>query len=91
MARTPRKRRRLRRPSVRRGRRSASSTPQFRIDHNGKRYSINKSLVEEYLHFPFSQHDDFLDATSRIFDMNPRPPEIYNERDLEPEIFADGV
>jgi hypothetical protein len=37
------------------------------------------------------EHDDFLDATSRIFDMNPRPPEIYNERDLEPECFADGV
>ena len=65
--------------------------PQFRIDHNGKRYSINKSLVEEYLHFPFSQHDDFLDACSRIFDMNPRPPEIFNEADCYPEIFADGV
>jgi hypothetical protein len=65
--------------------------PQFRIDHNGKRYSINKSLIDEFLYFPFSQHDDFLDAMSRIFDMTPRPPEIINERDLEPECFSDGV
>jgi hypothetical protein len=39
----------------------------------------------------FGQHDDFLDACSRVYDMNPRPPEIFNEADCYPEIFADGV
>ncbi|MEP6601370.1 MAG: hypothetical protein ABJB49_06105 [Nitrospirota bacterium] len=65
--------------------------PQRRIDQNGNAYSINKSLIEEYRYFPFSQHDDFLDATSRIFDMDVRSPEIINQCDLEPECFSDGV
>jgi hypothetical protein len=65
--------------------------PQKRIDHVGSSYSINRRFIDEYRYFPFSQHDDFLDATSRIFDMDPRPPFIDNVRDCEPEVFADGV
>ena len=64
--------------------------PQKRIDHVGNAYSINRRLIDELMYFPFAQHDDFLDATSRIHDMDPRPPMIYNERDLEPEVFSDG-
>jgi hypothetical protein len=64
--------------------------PQFRMDENRRLYSINRMLLDEYLVFPFAQHDDFLDATSRIYDMDPRPPVLINERDLEPEAFSDG-
>jgi phage terminase large subunit-like protein len=32
--------------------------PQWRIDHNGNQYSINKNFIEELMYFPFSQHDD---------------------------------
>jgi phage terminase large subunit-like protein len=65
--------------------------PQKRLDENRMVYSINKVFLEEYLVFPYSAHDDFLDAVSRIHDMNPRPPEIYNEADCYPEVFSDGV
>lgn len=64
--------------------------PQYRLDHNQMRYGINKVFVEEVRDFPRALHDDFLDATSRFYDMDPRPPIIYNERDLEPEVFSDG-
>ncbi len=64
--------------------------PQMRIDHNGKAYSINREFINEVMYFPFAQHDDFIDATSRIYDMDPRPPVIVNERDTEPEVFEDG-
>jgi phage terminase large subunit-like protein len=65
-------------------------TPQRRIDENGRVYWINQVFLNEALVFPFAQHDDFLDATSRIFDMDPRPPVIIDERDLEPQVFSDG-
>src|SRR5258708_5695544 len=65
--------------------------PQFRLDEDRRAYSINRVLLDEYLTFPFSQHDDFLDATSRIYDMDPRPPQIINERDCESEVYTDGA
>lgn len=66
-------------------------TPVKRRDHEGNLYSLNKSLLDEFLTFPFSAHDDMLDSVSRIFDMDPVPPIIIDERALEPEIYADGA
>lgn len=67
-------------------------TPVKKIDPNsGATYSINKVLLDEYLTFPFSQTKDFIDAMSRIYDMEPRPPVIVDNASLEPEMFADGT
>jgi phage terminase large subunit-like protein len=49
--------------------------PTRRIDQDRRPYSLFDLFINEYLVFPYSQHDDFLDATSRIFDMEPRPPD----------------
>lgn len=66
--------------------------PMKKIDPNtGATYSLNKVLLDEYLLFPFSQTKDFIDAFSRIYDMEPRPPVIVDESALEPEVFADGA
>ena len=66
--------------------------PVKKIDPNtGGTYSLNKVLLDEYLLFPFSQTKDFIDAMSRIYDMEPRPPVIVDESALEPEVFADGA
>ncbi len=66
-------------------------TPQWRVDQNRARYSINRRFLEELKFFPFAQHDDFIDACSRIYDMDPRPPVLIDERDLEPETYSDGA
>ena len=66
-------------------------TPVKRRDHNGNIYSLNKNFIEEYLVFPFGSHDDLIDATSRIDDIEAVAPIIVDERSLEPEQFADGV
>jgi phage terminase large subunit-like protein len=66
-------------------------TPTRRQDHNGHVYSLNKSFLDEYLVLPFSAHDDFSDAISRIYDMDPVAPIIIDERALEPEAFEEGV
>jgi phage terminase large subunit-like protein len=60
--------------------------PVTRRDHEGNAYSLNKMLLDEYLVYPFSKHDDFLDACSRLYDMDYQPPVIVDERSLEPEV-----
>jgi hypothetical protein len=64
--------------------------PQFRIDENRRLYSINAILIGELHLIPFSPHDDLADAVSRVYDMDPRPPMLYDERDTEPPTFIDG-
>jgi hypothetical protein len=65
--------------------------PPRQRDHNGRVYSLNKAFLEEFLTFPFSAHDDLVDATSRIYDMEPVPPVIIDEGALEPETYMDGA
>lgn len=65
--------------------------PTQRRDEEGRLYSLNKNLLEEYLVFPFGVHDDLVDAISRIEDIDATPPVIVDERTLEPEIYADGI
>lgn len=60
--------------------------PTVRRDHEGSAYSLNKEFLNEYLVYPFSKHDDLLDACSRIYDMNYQPPVIVDERMLDPEV-----
>lgn len=66
-------------------------TPTVRKDHEGRIYSLNKMYLDEYQSYPYSAHDDLLDAVSRIFDMQPRAPEIIDQRALESPVFVDGV
>ena len=65
--------------------------PVKRVDHERNVYALNKGFLEEYLVYPFSAHDDFLDAASRIEDMDPVPPIIVDESQLEPETYEDGA
>lgn len=66
-------------------------TPTKRTDENRQVYALNKTLLDEFLVYPFAVHDDFLDACSRIYDIEAVPPIIIDERSLEPEVFSDGV
>ena len=66
-------------------------TPVKRADENKAIYSLNKTLIDEFLVYPFSVHDDFLDACSRIYDIDAVAPIIIDERMLEPETYADGA
>lgn len=65
--------------------------PVMQKDEDGNLYSLNKGFLDEYLTYPFSPKKDFIDATSRIYDMEPLAPVIVDERVLEPEVFADGA
>ena len=65
-------------------------SPVHRKDEEGRVYSLNKNFLEEFLTFPFCAHDDLIDAVSRIYDIDPLPPIIIDQRTLEPEYFTDG-
>lgn len=66
-------------------------TPTRRVDETRAVYALNKTLLDEYLVYPFAVHDDFLDACSRIYDIDAVPPMVIDERQLEPEVFIDGT
>jgi hypothetical protein len=45
-----------------------------RRDENKEIYDLSRVFIEEFVRQPFAAHDDLLDATSRIFDIEPLPP-----------------
>jgi len=64
------------------------SSKIMRKDENGKLYDLVKWVKDnEYSLFP-TIHPDFLDALSRIYDMDPVPPISRSYRVLEPEAEA---
>lgn len=66
-------------------------SPVKQRDENGELYALNRGFLDEFLVYPFARHDDFLDAMSRIYDIEPMPPTIIDERALEPEVYSDGI
>lgn len=61
-----------------------------RVDNEKQIYDVTVRLIEEYLQFPFSAHDDLLDALSRCYDLGLVEPVIYAQKSLDPPIFADS-
>jgi hypothetical protein len=66
-------------------------TPVRHKDENGDLYSLNKRFIEEYLSWPFGARDDFVDVTSRIYDIDATAPVVVDQSATEPEVFVDGV
>jgi hypothetical protein len=48
--------------------------PIKRLDSEKHPYDLTVRLIEEYSSFPFGEHDDLIDAASRIYDMQPTLP-----------------
>lgn len=64
--------------------------PIQRKDEEGRLYDLTERFIVEYLAHPaLGATDDLIDAASRIFDMEFIPPIVVNDRDLEPEAYAE--
>jgi hypothetical protein len=65
--------------------------PTYRMDAEGNLYSLNGIILNTLQRYPYVTHEDDLDAMSRIYDMDPSPPIIVSDAQLEPETFVDGA
>lgn len=61
------------------------SRPIKRKDESGNIYDLTERFKAQVGFFPFCQLKDLIDATSRIYDMNPIVPSHVDETELEPE------
>jgi hypothetical protein len=61
-----------------------------KVDEEDKIYDVTHAFMDEYLTFPFGEHDDILDTTSRIYDMEMFPPKVTSPEDTEPKFFHDS-
>jgi hypothetical protein len=53
-------------------------------DENGDIYDLTRVFIEEAIRHPFGRHDDLIDATARIYDIDPYPPVRYERQSTEP-------
>jgi hypothetical protein len=63
--------------------------PIKRMDEDRKLYDVTQAFIEEFMYFPFGTHNDFIDACSRVYDMDPVTPVILRRELLEPDVFPD--
>ena len=56
-----------------------------RIDQDKKLYDVTERLKMQFSYFPFGDRKDLIDATSRIYDLEVRPPVYVDQSTLEPE------
>jgi hypothetical protein len=57
--------------------------PLKRLDENKDVYDLTRVFIEEMVRHPFAVHDDLIDAVSRIYDIDPKPPTPVDSRATE--------
>jgi hypothetical protein len=60
-----------------------------RVDSESNLYDLSRHAIEQIMFYPFAPLKDLIDAISRIYDMEPKPPVLIDDKDLEPEAFND--
>lgn len=63
------------------------ASPIIKIDENGHRYDLTERFKLQVSYFPFGGLVDVIDAASRIYDIDPRPPVHVEAGDLEPDLL----
>lgn len=64
--------------------------PIIRTDEQGNKYDVFRKFIDEFIMFPFSQHDDFIDAMSRIQDMDVLAPIVVDRVRMQQIATADA-
>ncbi len=57
-----------------------------RKDEDGQIYDVTERLRLQFSYFPFGERKDLIDAASRIYDLDVRPPVYVDQTTLEPEV-----
>lgn len=70
---------------------SRVTKPIVQKDSEGNLYDLTRHFIEQQMLYPFAPLKDLIDAASRIYDMDPKPPVVVDEKETLPEVFADGT
>jgi hypothetical protein len=60
-----------------------------RLDEDGNMYDLTRVFIEEARFHPFAPHDDLIDASSRIYDMDPKSPVPFEALNTEMRAHPD--
>lgn len=63
--------------------------PISKVDSENNLYDLSRHAIEQIMFYPFAPLKDLIDAISRIYDMDARPPVLIDQSELEPEVFND--
>lgn len=77
---------RLQRSMIAAGYEYRVARPIQRLDEEKRIYDVTERLRLQFDFFPFGGKVDLLDATARLYDASPNPPENYGQQALEPEM-----
>lgn len=77
------------RDAVNRGDRELLARALKRVDEDGTLYDVTVRFISELEDHPYASHDDFLDACSRVYDMEVSPPPSHDSRFEMPEAHFD--
>lgn len=61
-----------------------------RRNEDGDMYDLTRVFIEEARFHPFAPHDDLIDAVSRIYDMDPRKPVMFEAANAEMKSHPDS-
>ena len=61
--------------------------PIIKRDENGSLYNLSERFKMQVSYYPFAGLKDLIDAVSRIYDLDVRPPEYIDSSILEPELL----
>jgi len=77
---------RLQRSMVKAGYEYRIARPIMRMDEEKHIYDVSERLRWQFDYFPFGGKVDLLDATARLYDAEPQPPDDPSQRTLEPDV-----
>lgn len=65
--------------------------PIKRLNENNQVYDVTRELIDEMIFFPFAAHDDFVDAVSRIYDIDALPAMVFEQsEDEDDDVYEDA-
>lgn len=61
-----------------------------RLDEERHTYDLTQKFMDEFQFFPFGRYKDLIDASSRIYDLEPLSPVIISKHATDPNVYFDS-